>query len=83
MYNNTTIIIQVSQEKNMLAENIKKYRNKLGLTQEALARKANISYNTIIKIESKGIIDPRVGTLRKIANALEVTIDKLVVGKND
>ena len=62
----------------MLSENIKKYRNKLGLTQEALARKANISYNTIIKIESNGIMDPRVGTLKKIARALDVSIDNLV-----
>ena len=48
----------------MLAENIKKYRTKLGLTQEALARKADISYNTIIKLESKAITDPRMETLK-------------------
>lgn len=62
----------------MLAENIKKYRNKLGLTQEALARRADISYNTVIKLESKGITDPRMGTLRKLASALEISIDDLV-----
>ena len=65
----------------MLAENIKKYRTKLGLTQEALARKANISYNTIIKLESKGIVDPRMETLKKLAGALEISIDKLVDNK--
>ena len=62
----------------MLAENIKKYRNKLGLTQESLARKADVSYNTIIKLESKGITDPRMGTLKKLAEALDVSMDKLV-----
>ena len=62
----------------MLAENIKKYRTKLGLTQEALARKADISYNTIIKLEAKGIMDPRMETLKKLAGALEVSIDKLI-----
>ena len=62
----------------MLAENIKKYRRKLGLTQEALSRKADISYNTIIKIESGGIKDPRIGTLKKIAEALKIKIDELV-----
>lgn len=62
----------------MLSENIKKYRNRLGLTQEALARKANISYNTIIKLESKGIVDPRMETLKKLADALGVSIDELV-----
>jgi len=62
----------------MLSENIKKYRSKLGLTQEALARKADISYNTIIKLESKGIKDPRMETLKKLAEALSISIDKLV-----
>lgn len=62
----------------MLAENIKKYRKKQGLTQEALARKADVSYNTIIKLESKGIKDPRVGTLKKIADALSVKVDDLI-----
>lgn len=62
----------------MLAENIKKHRKKLGLTQEALARKADISYNTIIKLESKGILDPRMETLKRLASALEITIDELV-----
>lgn len=62
----------------MLAENIKRYRNKLELTQEALARKADISYNTIIKLESEGITDPRMETLKKLATALDISIDKLV-----
>jgi tellurite methyltransferase len=62
----------------MLAENIKRYRKKLGLTQEALARKANISYNTIIKLEGKSIKDPRMKTLKKLAGALEISIDKLI-----
>ncbi|MCF7888269.1 MAG: helix-turn-helix domain-containing protein [Candidatus Omnitrophica bacterium] len=62
----------------MLDKNIKKYRAKLCLTQEALARKADISYNTIIKLESKGIIDPRMGTLKKLAKALEIKIDDLI-----
>ncbi|MEK6728068.1 MAG: helix-turn-helix transcriptional regulator [Candidatus Omnitrophota bacterium] len=62
----------------MLAKNLKKYRKKLKLTQEGLARKANISYNTVIKLESRGITDPRMNTLRKLAVALGVSIDGLV-----
>jgi transcriptional regulator with XRE-family HTH domain len=62
----------------MLAENIKKYRTRLGLTQEALSRKADISYNTIIKLESKAIADPRMETLKKLAKALNIKIDELV-----
>ena len=66
----------------MLAENIKKYRKKLKLTQEALARKADISYNTVIKLESRGITDPRMETLKKLASALNISIDKLVGRKS-
>ena len=62
----------------MLAENIKRYRKRLKLTQEGLARKADISYNTIIKLESRGITDPRMETLKKLASALNVSIDELV-----
>lgn len=62
----------------MLADNIRKYRNKLNLTQEALARKADISYNTIIKLESKGIKDPRMETLKKLAQALGLSVDDLI-----
>jgi transcriptional regulator with XRE-family HTH domain len=63
----------------MLANNIKKYRRKTGLTQEALARRADVSYNTIIKLETKGIKDPRVSTITKVAKALNVTIDELIL----
>lgn len=62
----------------MLAKNIKKHGTKRGLTQEALARKADISYNTIIKLESKGIINPRMETLIKLAKALEISVDELI-----
>jgi transcriptional regulator with XRE-family HTH domain len=62
----------------MLAKNIKKHRKRLGLTQEALSRKADISYNTIIKLEARGIKNPRMDTLVKLAGALEVSIDKLI-----
>jgi len=61
----------------VLADNIKKYRKKLKLTQEGLSRKADISYNTVIKLESGGITDPRMETLKKLANALNVSIDEL------
>jgi transcriptional regulator with XRE-family HTH domain len=62
----------------MLKTNIKQYRKKLRLTQEALSRRAGISYNTIIKLESGAIADPRMGTLRQLSRALGVTIDRLV-----
>ena len=62
----------------MLAQNLKKYRKRLKLTQEGLARKADISYNTVIKLETGAIADPRMETLRKLAAALEISLDELV-----
>jgi len=62
----------------MLTKNIKKYRKRLKLTQEGLAKKVDISYSTLIKLESGVIADPRMETLKKLANALNVSIDDLV-----
>ncbi len=64
-----------------VAQRLKHWREKKGLTQEALARKADISYNTIIKLETGGIKDPRISTITKLAKALEITIDELLSGE--
>lgn len=61
-----------------IAKNIKKYREQKGWTQELLARKADISYNTIIKLESGGIKDPRISTIKKISITLNIDINKLI-----
>ncbi|MBI1882845.1 MAG: helix-turn-helix transcriptional regulator [Chlamydiae bacterium] len=47
-------------------------------SQEKFDREASIFYNTLIKIERNGIKNPRIGTVIKLADALEVSIDKLV-----
>ncbi len=59
-------------------ENIKKLRNKKGWSQERLAREADISYQTLIKIEQNRVINPKIHTLIKLAKALGVSLDKLV-----
>ena len=64
-----------------VAQHLKHWREKKSLTQEALARKADISYNTIIKLETGGIKDPRVSTIAKLAQAFEITIDELLYGE--
>jgi len=65
----------------MIAQNIKKYRKKKGISQDKLSKLAGITYNTIIKIESGATLNPRVETLRLIAKALDVTVDSLLNGK--
>ena len=59
-------------------KNIKKLRNKKGWSQERLAREADISYQTLIKIEQERIKNPKLQTLVKLARALEVSLDELI-----
>lgn len=59
-------------------KNIKKLRNKKSWSQERLAREADISYQTLIKIEQERIKNPKLQTLVKIAKALGVSLDDLI-----
>lgn len=67
-----------STNKSTIAENIKKYRNKLGISQDRLSKLGDVTYNTIIKIESGTNKNPTIETLAKIAKALGVTVDDLI-----
>lgn len=62
----------------MLAQNIRRLRHKKGLSQEKLARLADISTVTLVKIESGAAKEPTITTVVKIAVALNVSIDDLV-----
>lgn len=62
----------------MLSENIKKFRKQKKLSQDKLARLADIPYNTLVKIESGKSNNPTFETLLKLADALQISIDKLV-----
>jgi len=61
-----------------IAKNIKKYRKGKGLSQDKLARLADIAHATIIKIESGGIQSPTIDTVQKIAKALGVGLEDLM-----
>jgi DNA-binding XRE family transcriptional regulator len=67
-----------STNKSTIAENVKKYRNKIGVSQDKLSKLADVTYNTIIKIESGANINPTIETLSKIAKALNVGVDDLI-----
>lgn len=62
----------------MIAQNIKKYRKKKGISQDKLSKMAGVTYHTIIKIESGATLNPRVETLKHISGALGVRIDDLM-----
>ena len=61
-----------------IAKNIKKYRKERGLSQDKLARLADVAHATIIKIESGANKNPTIETLSKIAKALGVAVDDLI-----
>lgn len=62
----------------MISENIRKYRKKKGLSQDKLAKLADVTHTTLVKLESGVNDNPTVRTLRKIADALEISLDELV-----
>ena len=66
------------QELNMIGDNVKKFRKKKGLTQDNLARRADIPYTTLTKLESNVVKKPSVQTVAKIAKALNTSIEELI-----
>jgi len=66
-----------SKEKE-IGDKIKVLRTKQGLTQDALARKCDIPYTTLTKIESNVITKPSIQTVVKIAAGLDISIDQLL-----
>ena len=67
-----------SKELPTIAKNIKKYREKLGISQDKLSKLAYVAYNVIIKIESGATLNPTIKTMAKIAIVLGVSIDDLI-----
>lgn len=63
---------------NKISENLKKYRSQKGYSLEKIARAADLSLNTIIKVENGINKNPTIETLTKIAKALEVGVDDLI-----
>jgi len=61
-----------------LAKNVKRLRKAKGLSQEKLARLADVANNTLIKMETGGNKNPTLDTLKKIADTLKVSVDDLI-----
>jgi len=68
----------MSKISSSLAKNIKKIRKIKEISQDKLSKLAGITFHTITKIESGATLDPRVVTVKKIADALEISIDELL-----
>jgi transcriptional regulator with XRE-family HTH domain len=61
-----------------ITKNLRKLRETKGLSQEKLARMADVANNTIVKIESGENQNPTISTIKKIARALEVDVSRLI-----
>ena len=61
----------------LLAANIREARRRAGMTQEDLARVSGLGTGTIARLEL-GDADPRLSTLRQLADALNVQMWDLV-----
>ena len=62
-----------------VGDRLKALRIEQALTQEDLANKAGVAPNTVARLE-RNETEPHMSTVRKLANALDVTPAELVKG---
>ena len=68
----------MSKQDYPLSKNLKKLREQKELSQDRLAKLADVANNTIIKIEQGENINPTLETLKKVAKALDISVDELI-----
>jgi transcriptional regulator with XRE-family HTH domain len=61
-----------------ISSNIKKLRTEKGYSLEKVARLADLSLNTVMRVESGVNKNPTIETLTKIAKALNVGVNDLI-----
>ncbi len=61
-----------------IGKNIKRLRQEKGLSQDKLSKLADLSLNTVVKIELDESPNPTIETVQRIAKALEVSVDDLL-----
>lgn len=67
-----------AKQKVNIAELINKLRKVKDLSQEALARKADIPLTTLVKVETEVIKNPSINFIMKVTEAYNISIDKLI-----
>ena len=63
---------------NKIGSNFKKLRAQKGYSLEKVARLADLSLNTVVRLESGVNKNPTIETLTRIAQALDVSVDDLL-----
>jgi len=61
-----------------IGKNIKRLRQEKELSQDKLSKLADLSLNTVVKIELGESPNPTIETIQKIAKALDVSVDDLL-----
>jgi transcriptional regulator with XRE-family HTH domain len=61
-----------------IGKNIKRLRQEKGLSQDKLSKLADLSLNTVVKIELDNRPNPTIETVQRIAKALGVSVDELL-----
>lgn len=61
-----------------IGKNIKRLRREKGISQDKLSKLADISLNTVVKIELDQSPNPTLETIQKLARALNISLDELV-----
>ncbi len=63
-----------------LGKNIRKYREKAGLSRDKLAFKCNGKFTSLhlMRVEHGQVKDPGIKLVKTLADALEVTVDDLL-----
>ena len=61
-----------------IGKNIKRFRQEKELSQDKLSKLADLSLNTVVKIELDESPNPTIETMQRIAKALEVSVDDLL-----
>ena len=68
----------MANEKSTIGDNIKKYRNKLDILQDQFSKKADLAFQTIVKIEAGSTPNLTIDTVKKITAALGISLDVLM-----
>ena len=68
----------MSKSKASIGENIRKYRLQKDISQDRLSKLADVAFHTIVKIESGETPNPTIETVKKIADALGISLDDLM-----
>lgn len=69
-------------EKFIIGENIRRLRKEKNITQEKICQEANISQPYLSRVE-RDLFTPSIKLLYRISKVLNVTIDELIVVKDE